>query len=327
MVKVERCVAALTWAREMSRASRVALVAFALVAAVGLGASDATAQDLEPRAFSNAPVGLNFVLAGYAYSTGNLLFDDAVAAALQIQEASGRIHQGVLGYVRTVDFFGLSGRVGVIVPLAAGRWEGIVADTIAAVSREGFGDPRLLFSVGFIGAPALRGREFVRYQERAVVGASLQVIAPFGQYDAAKLINLGSNRWSFKPRVGMSYTRGRWTLEFYGSAWLFTDNPDALGQRIVQDPIYALEGHGIYFFRPGLWLAVDAGYGTGGRSSVGGESKDDFRKDTRLGAQLSVPLARRHSLKLVYVTSASTRIGADFDTFSLLYQYRWGAGL
>jgi hypothetical protein len=298
-----------------------------LVAGVGLGARGATAQDLEPRAFSNAPVGLNFVLAGYAYSTGNLLFDDAVAAALKIQEASGRIHQGVIGYVRTVDFFGLSGRVGVIVPLAAGRWEGIVADTFATVSREGFADPRLLFSIGFIGAPALGGREFVSYRERAVVGASLQVIAPLGQYDPARLINLGSNRWSFKPRVGMSYTRGHWTLELYGSVWLFTDNPDALGQRIEQDPIYSLEGHGIYSFRPGLWLAVNAGYGTGGRSSVGGEIKNDFRKDSRLGAQLSVPLARRHSLKLVYVTSASTRIGADFDTFSLLYQYRWGAGL
>jgi hypothetical protein len=306
---------------------RLRLIALAVAAGVGFGHGSAPAQDLEPRAFSNAPVGLNFVLAGYAYSTGNLLFDDAVAAALQIQEASGRIHQGVVGYVRTVGIFGLSGRVGVIVPLAAGRWEGIVADTFATVSRDGLADPRLLFSVGFVGAPALGARDFVTYRERTVVGASLQVIAPLGQYDPARLINLGSNRWSFKPRLGVSHTVGEWTFEFYGSAWVFTDNPDALGQRIDQDPIFALEGHVIYAFRRGLWLAVDAGYGTGGRSRVGGEVKDDFRKDTRLGAQLSIPLAKRHSLKLIYATSTSTRIGADFDTGSLLYQYRWGAGL
>lgn len=147
-----------TWARHMSSGCRMALVAFAPVAGVGIRFGSASARDLEPRAFSNAPVGLNFMLAGYAHSTGNSSFDDAVTAALQIQEASGRIHQGVFSYVRTVDFFGLSGRLGVIVSLAVGRWEGTVADTIATVSREELADPRVLFSVGFSGAPALQGR-------------------------------------------------------------------------------------------------------------------------------------------------------------------------
>ncbi|UCF19078.1 MAG: transporter [Gemmatimonadota bacterium] len=311
----------------MSGNSRADLVVFAMLAASCIGSADASAQDLEPRAFSNAPVGLNFALVGYVYSAGNLLFDDALAAALQIQSASAKIHQGALSFVRTVDVFGLSGRVGAVVPLVTGRWEGIVADTFATVSRDGLGDPRLLFSVGFLGAPALSGADFVRYTERTVVGASLQIIVPLGQYDPSRLINLGSNRWAFKPRLGLSHTHGRWTFEFFGAVWLFTDNADALGQRIEQDPIFALQGHAIYAFRRGLWLAVDAGYGSGGRSRVGGEIKDDFRKDTRLGAQLAVPLARRHSLKLIYFASVSTRIGADFDTISLLYQLRWGAGL
>ena len=311
----------------MREVHRTGLFAVAVVASLGLGCSDASAQDLEPRAFSNAPVGMNFVLAGYAFSSGNVLFDDALAAALRIEQASGKLHQSVVSYVRTVGLFGLSARVGAVVPVVVGRWEGIVADTFAAVSREGLADPRLLFSIGLIGAPALRGASFVRYRERTVVGASLQIIVPLGQYDSARLINLGSNRWAFKPRVGVSHTGGRWTFEFYGAAWLFTDNPDALGQRIEQDPIYAIEGHAIYSFRPGLWLAVNAGYGTGGRSRVGGELKDDFRKDTRGGAQLAIPLGRRHALKLVYVTNVHTTIGADFDTVSLLYQFRWGAGL
>ena len=311
----------------MREVYRAGLFAVALVTGIGLGCSAASAQDLEPRAFSNAPVGMNFVLAGYAFSSGNVLFDDALAAALRIEQASGKLHQSVVSYVRTVGLLGLSARVGAVVPVAVGRWEGIVADTFATVSREGLADPRLLFSIGLIGAPALRGAGFVRYRERTVVGASLQIIVPLGQYDSARLINLGSNRWAFKPRVGVSHTGGRWTFEFYGAAWLFTDNPDALGQRIEQDPIYAIEGHAIYSFRPGLWLAVNAGYGTGGRSRVGGELKDDFRKDTRGGAQLAIPLGRRHALKLVYVTNLHTTIGADFNTVSLLYQFRWGAGL
>jgi hypothetical protein len=309
------------------RDSGSTLITLALLDGICLGCRTAAAQDLAPRAFSNAPVGLNFVLAGYAYSTGNILFDQALAAALQIEDASAKLHQGVVSYVRTVDIFGLSGRVGAIMPLAAGRWEGILADTFATVSRNGLADPHLLFSVGLIGAPALHGADFVRYRERTVVGASFQIIVPLGQYDTARLINLGSNRWAFKPRLGVSHTVGRWTFEFFGAVWLFTDNPNALGQRIEQDPIYALQGHVIYAFRRGLWLALNGGYGSGGRSRVGGEVKDDFRKDTRLGGQLAIPLTRRQSLKLVYVTSVSTRIGADFDTVSLLYQYRWGAGL
>ena len=309
------------------RTARAGAVTTAVVASVILGNRDAAAQDLEPRAFSNAPVGVNFVLAGYAFSTGNLLFDDALAAALQIENASAKLHQGPVSYVRTIGLFGLSGRVGAVVPLVTGRWEGTVADTFAAVSRTGLGDPRLLFSIGLLWAPALHGADFVRYRERTVVGASLQVIGPLGQYDEEKLINLGSNRWAFKPRLGVSHTQGRWTFEFFGAAWFFTDNPNALGQRIEQDPIYALQGHVVYAFRPGLWLAVDGGYGTGGQSTVGGEVKDDSRRDTRFGAQLAVPLARRHALNPVYVSSLSTRIGADFDTVSLLYQLRWGAGL
>jgi hypothetical protein len=291
--------------RDMTGNPRAALTTLAVVAFTCLGSTDAIAQDLEPRAFSNAPVGLNFLLAGYAYSSGAVLFDDALAAALQIQEASGKLHQGIIGYVRAVDVFGLSGRVGAIVPVVAGDWEGILADTFAAVSRDGLGDPRLLFSVGLIGAPALRAADFVRYQERTVLGFSLQIIVPLGQYDPTRLINLGSNRWTFKPRLGVSHTRGRWTFEFFGAAWLFTDNPDALGYRLEQDPIFALQAHVVHAFRRGLWLAVDAGYGRGGQTTVGGEMKDDFRKDSRLGAQLVVPLARRHSLKLIYVTNVS----------------------
>ena len=297
------------------------------VCVLGVGARSISAQDLEPRAFSNAPVGLNFVLAGYAFSSGNLLFDDAVAAALQIEDARGKIHQGVAGYVRTVGFFGRSGRIGAVVPVARGRWEGTVADTFATVTRTGFGDPRMFLSVALLGAPALRGREFVRYHERTVVGASLQVIAPLGQYSPDRLINLGSNRWSFKPRIGVSRSAGRWALEAYGAAWFFTDNPDFAGTRVEQDPIYSVEAHALYTFRPGLWAAVSGGYGMGGQSTVNGDPRDDRRSDTRFGAQLAIPLARRHALKLIYVTSTSTRIGTDFDTASLVYQFRWGAGL
>ena len=64
----------------------------------------ATAQDLEPRAFSPAPVGLNFALLAYGYSSGNVFFD----TSQPIKNAEGTIHSTAVVYVRTLSFFGAS---------------------------------------------------------------------------------------------------------------------------------------------------------------------------------------------------------------------------
>ena len=186
---------------------------------------------------------------------------------------------------------------------------------------------RVQIAVNFIGAPALAARELATYRETTVVGVALQIVAPSGEYYPDKLVNLGSNRWAFRPRIGVSHTAGRWTLEAYGDVWLYTDNTDFLGgMTLEQDPFWVVQGHVLYTFRRGLWLGVNAGFANGGRTTVDGEEKD-FQENTRLGATLSIPLGRRHALKLVYVGGIATRLGADFDTFNLAYQYRWGGGL
>jgi hypothetical protein len=299
------------------------------VVAVGAGlvlgsARPAAAQDLEPRAFSPAPTGVNFVALGYAYSFGNVLLDPA----LPITDGEADVHSIIAAYVRTIDFFGMSGKIDAVVPFAAyGKWKGIVNGVPDSTTRTGFGDPVVRLSVNFIGAPAMNLAEFSKFKQGTVVGASLQVQAPLGQYDSSKLVNLGSNRWIFKPRVGLSQRLGSWIVEGHATAWLFTDNPDAGGARISQDPMWAADVHAAKLFGNGIWASVDVGYIIGGRATKDGIESNARQESARLGATVAIPLNRRHSIKFGYFTGLYTELGSDFDNLAVVWQYRWGGGI
>ena len=177
------------------------------------------------------------------------------------------------------------------------------------------------------GAPALSLEEFPAYHQDLIVGASVQVSAPLGQYDAHRLLNIGTNRWAVKPEVGVSKALGRFTLEFLPGVTFFTDNPDFVGRTRAQDPIYSVQGHLIYSFRAGLWGAVDGTYYGGGRTTVDGRAGSDRQDNTRVGGTLSLPVDRDNSVKLYASTGVTTRTGTSFDTFGVARQYRRGGGL
>ncbi len=277
-------------------------------------------QDLEPRSLSNAPIGMNFILVGYGYSVGNILFDTSEP----IKDASAHVNSTVAAYARTIDVFGLSGKVDIIVPFVFDSyWEGLVNGQQASTTRIGFTDPSVRLSVNFIGSPSLRLNEFKEYQERTIVGASLRILMPAGQYSGEKIINLGTNRWTLKPQIGVSKRIDHWVFEGYAGVWLFTTNHDFLGKKMTQKPISTLTGHLCYIFKKGIWIAVDGGYGFGGRTTVD-ELPKESQENIRVGATLALPVARQHALKLNFTSGIDTRIGADFDSFTVVYQYRWG---
>jgi Putative MetA-pathway of phenol degradation len=291
-----------------------------------LVASSSRAQTLEPRAYSNAPVGLNFLIAGYGYSQGEVLPDPALA----VEDANAEIHGAVAGYARTLDFWGKSGKVAVILPYAWFSGSATFAGTGVERTRviSGFADPSVSVSINFLGAPALGLREFMQYRQKTIVGASLRVSGPFSQYDPARLVNIGTNRWSFKPELGVSHTIGPWILEGDAAVIFLTDNDNFFGGRTrEQDPIYAFQFHSIYNFPRGLWAAVDATYYTGGRSTVDGVEKNDELSSWRAGATLAIPLSRRTSLKFYGSAGVLARTGSDFDAVGVAYQYRWGGGI
>ena len=297
-----------------------------LIAACALlGASHAArAQDIEPRAYSNAPVGVNFLVASYAYARGGLSFDSSVP----ITDPKLRTNSALFAYARALDLWGMSAKFDMIVPYA---WlSGTATYAGQPVEREvsGFGDPRLRLYVNLYGAPALSAKDFARYQQDLIVGASLQVSVPAGQYDNTKVVNLGTNRWFVKPEVGVSKALGRWTLEAAAAVTVFADNDDFLGGGTrSQDPLYSLQGHALYTFPHGVWGSVDATYFAGGRSSLNGVPGNDLQQNWRLGATLAFPVDLRNSIKLYGSHGVSARTGNNYDLLGLAWQYRWGGGL
>jgi hypothetical protein len=243
-------------------------------------ATTAAAQELEPRAYSPNPTGANFVLLAYGHSTGDVVFDPSVP----ITNVAARINQGALFYGRTFGLFGRSASAAVQLPYVWGTVEGDVFEERRSVHRSGLADLRLRLTTNLVGGPALAPREFAQRRPRTTLGASVVLVAPTGQYDPSKLINLGTNRWSLKPELGLSHPAGRWFLEGYAGAWLFGDNADFFGgSRREQQALASLQAHVSYVFRPRLWLAGDATFYTGGRTTLDGVPKADLQRNTRLG--------------------------------------------
>jgi hypothetical protein len=312
------------WQRLGLLFGRAIWLTFATTAIVAGAISVAHAQDIEPRAYSNAPIGVNFLIAGYAFTEGAVPFD----AALPIKNAQLRTSNAVLAYARVLDLWGQSGKFDVVVPYTMLSGTAEVAGHPFERNVDGYADPKLRLSVNLYGAPALTLKEFKDYEQDLIVGASLQVSVPSGQYDDSRLVNIGTNRWSFKPEIGMSQAMGPWTLELQAAATFFTDNNNFFGGNTrAQDPIYSLQGHAIYGFRSGIWASLDATYFTGGRTMLNGVQSNDLQQNWRLGGTLAFPVDVHNSVKLYVSSGVSARTDNNYDLIGIAWQYRWGAGL
>ena len=296
-----------------------------LAACAGLGiASRVAAQDIEPRTYSNAPIGVNFAIAGYAYTQGALQFD----SALDLTDAHLKTSNAVLGYARVFDLGGQSATLGVVVPYTGLSGTAVYQGDPVGRSVNGFANPVMRLCANLHGAPALPLAQFRAWQQDTIVGACFTVSAPWSQYDSSRLVNIGTHRWTFKPELGISKTAGPWTLEASAGATFFTVNEDFFGgNRREQDPVYSVQGHAIYGFSGGSWLSIDATYFGGGRTTLNGVLKADLQQNWRVGATFAVPLDRLNSIKLYASSGLADRTGNSFDLIGIAWQHRWGGGL
>jgi hypothetical protein len=280
----------------------------------------AYAQEMEPRTYSAVPIGTNFVVVDYARSSGGFSFDPS----LPIANVEAKINTYSFGYSHSFGLVGHTASVAVSAPYANANVTGDVEGMPEQAYRSGLGDAQFRFAVNLLGDPARTPEEFARSTPSTVLGTSLTVVAPTGQYVPSRLINIGANRWSFKPEFGLSQPIGDWFVEGAAGVWIFTGNGDFYrGRRRSQDPMPVFQWHGGYNWRPGLWIAADVTYFTGGRTSVNGVQDQDLQRSVRYGVTLSVPLAAQWSAKLAWSRGLITRVGGDFQTFSFALQYRW----
>lgn len=287
-------------------------------------AAQAHAGEIEPRAYVNTPVGVNFLLAGYIYSDGGL----STAGSSPIKDAELKMHTGILAYARSLDVWGKSGKFDVIVPYSDLSGTATVAGQTRERNVSGLNDPLFRFSVNFYGAPALSVQEFESFQQDIIIGASVQVSAPLGQYDEDKLVNLGNNRWFVKPDIGISKAWGGLSLELSTGVYFFSKNDDFFGGKTLeQDPLFTAQAHVTYSIGRGIWVAVSFNHDYGGRTTVNGVKGDDLQQNSRVGLTLALPVNRNNSIKLYGNTGTHTSTGTDFDMVGIVWQFRWGGGL
>jgi hypothetical protein len=294
---------------------------FALLLAT---APDARTQEIEPRAYSNAPVGVNFLGFGYAYTRGSL----PTNPSLPLTSSHIATSSALFGYGHVFDLWGQSAKVNIVAPYSWLGGNAVFAGQPIQRSVNGLTDTSVRLSVNFFGAPAMDLREFRDYQQDLILGASLNVTAPTGQYDASRVVNLGTNRWSVRPELGASKAFGPLTIELSVGPTFFTDNTNFLnGHTRSQDPLVSGQAHVIYDFGSGIWGSLDGQYWAGGSTTVDGESNHDLQRNARLGGTLALPLRRNYSLKFFGSTGVSARTGNNYGLVGILVQYRWGAGL
>jgi hypothetical protein len=286
------------------------------------------AQDLSPRAYVITPIHSNAVILSWSFYNGSIQFNGTAP----ITGATGTYYVSIFSYYHTFNFFGRSANVTGSLPYALGNFQGTVQGAGMNLYRSGLVDSAFRFSVNLKGGPAMPPQQFAKWRQKMLLGASLKVVAPTGQYDPTKLVNWGANRWSFKPEFGYSERWGHWVLDGYAGVWFFTKNPEFFShnaffpgtQSQTQDPIGSFEGHLSYDVRSRLWFSLDGNYWFGGKTSLNGLNNPlTLEKSSRVGVTASIPVSKHQSLKFSYNNGAYIRYGGNYQTVSVAWQYSW----
>ena len=303
-----------------------AVFKFVLLAVIA--AQSLHAQDLAPRAYIITPVHWNAVTLTYSFSDGGVSTNNTIP----VTDATGILHVPSLNYFHSLRFFGRSANILAVLPYGVVHYQGHFMDNETKIYRSGLLDSVFRFSVNLKGGPAMSPEEYHSWKQKTILGVSLKVVAPTGQYDGTKLINNGSNRWAFKPEFGYSERWGHWVLDGYAAVWFFTTNPEFFShnaffpgtQTQSQAPTASFEGHLSYDVKERFWFSLDSNFWYGGRTSLNGvQNPSTLQTSSRVGATASIPLSKHQSLKFSYSDGAYVLFGGNFQNVSVAWQYSW----
>lgn len=285
----------------------------------------AMAQTLAPRAYVISPTGANAITVSWSFYDGGLNFNGAIP----VTGATGTYHIPALSYYHSFGLFGRSANITGLLPYGVGTFQGAVLGTQRQIYRSGLLDLGLRFSVNLKGGPAMPAQEFAKWKQKTLLGASLIVIAPTGQYNPMHLVNWGIHRWAFKPELGYSHRWGNWMLDGYAGVWFYTTNsafysiPNPLPQ--TEGPLGSFEGHFSYDFKKQrCWVSLDGNFWFGGTTSLNGVS-DPKTKQTgqRIGGTGAYPLSKHQTIKASYSNGTYVRFGGNYQSVSVAWQYSW----
>ena len=279
---------------------------------LGFFCQQASAQEIEARAYSNAPIGINFVSGGIAQAKSGSYTLTTEAASL----------------TRIINVFGQSGRISLLLPYAQLSGTGNLGPQNVNASAEGLSDPVVKISANLYGAPTLSLEEFNNYKQDLIIGTSLAASIPWGQYNSEQMLNVGANRSLIQPAIGASQAVGPWRLELAGMATIYTSNTSFLGSNTLsQNPIYSSEAHAIYYFQNTAYISADATYFMGGQKYVNGTAISGSQENWRFGSTFSYPINKHNSIRLTGSKGVYSNTNTDYSALGISWQYRWGGGL
>ena len=279
---------------------------------LGFICQQASAQEIEARAYSNAPIGINFVSGGIA----------------QAKSGSYTLTTEATSLTRIINVFGQSGRISLLLPYAQLSGAGSLGPQNINASAEGLSDPIVKISANLYGAPALSLEEFNNYKQDLIIGTSLAASIPWGKYNSEQMLNVGANRSLIQPAIGVSQAIGSWRLELAGMATIYTNNTSFLGSNTLsQNPVYSSEAHGIYYFQNTAYISADATYFIGGQKYVNGTAISGSQENWRFGSTFSYPINKRNSIRLTGSKGVYSNTNTDYTALGISWQYRWGGGV
>jgi hypothetical protein len=310
-------------AKTIMRSLPALLLACSMAVALSSG-KPVWGQDLSPRAYLITPLHSNAVILTYSFFHGSVDFDGAAP----ITGATGTYSVPIFAYYHSFNFLGRSANVNAALPYAVGNFQGNLAGQPHYLYRSGLVDLTSRLSVNLKGGPAMPIQDFIKWRQKTLVGISLKLVAPTGQYDPTKLVNWGTNRWAFKPELGYSRRWRNWILDSYGGVWFYTTNPRYYSPPTPkpqsENPIGSFEGHLSYDVTQRLWFSVDGNFWFGGVTSLSGVANPATRQtSSRVGITAAVPLSKHQSVKASYNNGDYIRFGGNYQNVSVAWQYSW----
>lgn len=323
---LRRSMARLTWSCTCGqrKAMRPRLIPL-LAGVVTVLSLQLPAQDLAPRAYVITPVHANAVTLTWSFYDGGLNFNGTIP----IIGATGTYNVPVFSYYHSLDFFGRSANITVSLPYAVGTFSGDVLGKGRSIYRSGLLDFSARFSVNLKGGPAMQPQQFAKWKQKTILGLSLKVVAPTGQYDPTKLINWSINRWAFKPEFGVSQRWGHWVLDGYAGVWFYTTNPAYYDIPVpkpqTEAPVGSFEGHLSYDFpKQRLWASLDGNFWFGGITALNRiRNLDTKQTSSRIGGTVSIPLTKHQSIKVAYSYGLYILFGGNYNNVQVAWQYYW----
>jgi hypothetical protein len=287
-------------------------------------AAQLSAQDLAPRAYVITPVHSNAITITWTFYDGGLNFNGTVP----VTNATGAYHVSIFTYYHSLNFFGRSANITASLPYGVGNFQGDISEQSRSLYRSGMLDSSFRFSVNLMGGPAMQAKEMAKWKQKTLLGLSLKVVAPTGQYSGTKLINWGANRWAFKPEFGYSERWGHWVLDGYAGVWFYTTNSASYDGPATKPqneaPVGSLEGHLSYDVKPRLWVSLDGNFWWGGIASLSGiRNLETKQTGSRVGSTVSFPISKHQSIKVSYSDGTYIRFGGNYQSVSAAWQYSW----